>query len=167
MGPFLYDTKCVLRAKLLLSGPTLQSYGPQSPRLLCPWGFSRQEYWSGLPCPPPVDLPNPGIETSSPYVSCTGRQVLYHWCHLGSRFMILWTYTIMHFWKATESTPPRENTNVRYGFWIIALCQSRLINCNKCLTPVGDFDSRRVYAFVGAEKNYLFCSNFAVNLILH
>jgi len=25
-------------------------------------GFSRQEYWSGLPCPPPGDLPNPGIE---------------------------------------------------------------------------------------------------------
>ena len=24
--------------------------------------FSRQEYWSGLPCPPPGDLPNPGIE---------------------------------------------------------------------------------------------------------
>ena len=24
-------------------------------------GFSRQEYWSGLPCPPPGDLPNPGI----------------------------------------------------------------------------------------------------------
>jgi len=25
-------------------------------------GFSRQEYWSGLPCPPPRDLPDPGIE---------------------------------------------------------------------------------------------------------
>ena len=25
-------------------------------------GFSRQEYWSGLPCPPPGDLPNPGTE---------------------------------------------------------------------------------------------------------
>ena len=25
-------------------------------------GFSRQEHWSGLPCPPPGDLPNPGIE---------------------------------------------------------------------------------------------------------
>ena len=24
-------------------------------------GFSRQEYWSGLPCPPPGDLPKPGI----------------------------------------------------------------------------------------------------------
>ena len=28
--------------------------------------FSRQEYWSGLPCPPPGDLPNPGIEPRSP-----------------------------------------------------------------------------------------------------
>ena len=25
-------------------------------------GFSRQEYWSGLPCPPPGDLPDPGIK---------------------------------------------------------------------------------------------------------
>ena len=29
-------------------------------------GFSRQEYWSGLPCPPPGDLPDPGIEPASP-----------------------------------------------------------------------------------------------------
>ena len=28
-------------------------------------GFSRQEYWSGLPCPPPRDLPDSGIETTS------------------------------------------------------------------------------------------------------
>ena len=33
-----------------------------APRLLCPWGFSRQEYWSEFPYPPPGDLPNPGIE---------------------------------------------------------------------------------------------------------
>ena len=31
----------------------------------CLWGFSRQEYWNGLPCPPPEDLPNPGIEPVS------------------------------------------------------------------------------------------------------
>ena len=29
-------------------------------------GLSRPEYWSGLPCPPPGDLPNPGIEPRSP-----------------------------------------------------------------------------------------------------
>ena len=29
-------------------------------------GFSRQEYWSGLPCLSPGDLPNPGIKPRSP-----------------------------------------------------------------------------------------------------
>ena len=29
-------------------------------------GFSHQEYWSGWPCPPPGDLPTPGIEPVSP-----------------------------------------------------------------------------------------------------
>ena len=29
-------------------------------------GFSRQECWSGLPGPPPGDLPHPGIESASP-----------------------------------------------------------------------------------------------------
>ena len=30
-----------------------------------PMEFSRQEYWTGLPCPPPVDLPEPGFEPAS------------------------------------------------------------------------------------------------------
>ena len=29
-------------------------------------GFSRQEYWSGLPCPPPGNLPGPGTEPVAP-----------------------------------------------------------------------------------------------------
>ena len=33
-------------------------------------GFSKQEYWSGLPCLLPGGLPDPGIETVSVYVSC-------------------------------------------------------------------------------------------------
>ena len=37
-------------------------------------GFSRQEYWSGLPCPPPGDLLNPGIEpVSSIYPALAGE----------------------------------------------------------------------------------------------
>ena len=31
-----------------------------------PWGVSRQEYWSRLPCPPLGDLPNPEIKPRSP-----------------------------------------------------------------------------------------------------
>ena len=32
-------------------------------------GFSRQEYWSALPCPPPGDLPDPGIKLVSPVLA--------------------------------------------------------------------------------------------------
>ena len=39
-------------------------------------GFSKQEYWSGLPCPPPGDLPDPGIQPMS-HISCIGKWVLY------------------------------------------------------------------------------------------
>ena len=39
--------------------------------------FPRQEYWSGLPFPPPVGLPDPGIEPASR----AGRQILYHWAN--------------------------------------------------------------------------------------
>ena len=34
--------------------------------LLCPWDFSRQEYWNGLPFPSPRNLLDPGIEFGSP-----------------------------------------------------------------------------------------------------
>ena len=38
-------------------------------------GFSRQEYWSRLPCPPPGHLPDPGIKPASPM--SPAQQILY------------------------------------------------------------------------------------------
>ena len=38
-------------------------YNPQAPLSI---GFSRQEYWSVLPCSPPGDLPDSGIKPTSP-----------------------------------------------------------------------------------------------------
>ena len=43
---------------------SLRPHGLWPTRLLCPWEFSRQEYWSGLPRPPL--LHNPGIKPRSP-----------------------------------------------------------------------------------------------------
>ena len=40
--------------------------------------FSRSEYWSGLPCPPPGNLPDPGIETASPMSPVLATEILYH-----------------------------------------------------------------------------------------
>ena len=63
---------------------SLQFYGLYPTRLLCTWGVSRQEYWSGLPCPPPGDLPNPGIESRH----C--RQILYCLSHQASPRILKW-----------------------------------------------------------------------------
>ena len=41
-----------------------------NPQSLLSMGFSRQEYWSRLPFPPPGNLYNPGIDPVS-YISCT------------------------------------------------------------------------------------------------
>ena len=46
--------------------PALETPCTVPARLLCPWGFSRQEYSSGLPFPSPGDLPHPGIKPRSP-----------------------------------------------------------------------------------------------------
>ena len=45
---------------------SLRLHGLQPARLLCPWGFSRPEYWSGLSCPLLGDLLDPGIGPRSP-----------------------------------------------------------------------------------------------------
>ena len=54
-----FSTVCVLSHSVLYDSWWLH----QAPLSM---GLSRQGYWSGLPCPPPGDLPNPGIEPRSP-----------------------------------------------------------------------------------------------------
>ena len=45
---------------------SLRPHGLQPGQAPLSMGFSRQEFWSGLPCPPPGDLSDPGIELRSP-----------------------------------------------------------------------------------------------------
>ena len=60
-GPFGLLCMCVKSLLSCLILCDLMGYSLQ-PRSM---GFSRQEYWSGLPCPPLGDLPDPGIEPVS------------------------------------------------------------------------------------------------------
>ena len=69
-------------------------------RLLCPQNNSRQEYWSGLPSPPPGNLPYPGTETSS----------------LAAGFFFFFPTT-----SATWEAHPKEGTNYYFIISIIAL----------------------------------------------
>ena len=59
------ETACPVLSCLVASD-SLRPHGLQPTGLLCSWGFSRQEYWNGLPCPHPGNLPNPGIKPRSP-----------------------------------------------------------------------------------------------------
>ena len=52
--------KSLSRVRLLVTPCTVAYQAPPS------MGFSRQEYWNGLPLPSPGDLPNPGIKPGSP-----------------------------------------------------------------------------------------------------
>ena len=54
------EAKSLSRVRLFATPWTVAYQAPSS------IGFSRQEYWSGLPFPSPGDLPDPGIEPGSP-----------------------------------------------------------------------------------------------------
>ena len=77
---------------------TLWTVAHQAP--LC-MGFSRQEYWSGMQCPPPGD------QTDVSYISCVGRQVLYYQHHLGR---LTGTYTNFSFGHMHQTD--REDNHV-------------------------------------------------------
>ena len=64
LGLRAFTAGCV-HTKLLQLCPTLCNLMVCSPQAPLSVGFSRQEHWSGLPCPPPGKLPDPGINTAS------------------------------------------------------------------------------------------------------
>ena len=55
---------CSSQVRLFVTLWTIACQAPLSMR------FSRQEYWSGLPCPPPEDLPNPVTEPGASHIFC-------------------------------------------------------------------------------------------------
>ena len=70
----VHEHACVLSCVRLFATPwTVAHQDPLS------MGFSRQEHWSGLPCPPPGDLPHPGIvnylhdDDQGPHMSITEK----------------------------------------------------------------------------------------------
>ena len=71
---------------------------------LCPWGFSRQEYCNGLPCPFQVIVPIQGSNPGLPHC----RQILYHLSHQGSPRILEWVACAF----SRGSSRPRNATGV-------------------------------------------------------
>ena len=72
--------------KVTQSHPTLcYPHELEPTRLLCPQGFCRQEYWSGLPCLQAI-FPTQGVNPGLP--PC--KQILYHLSHQGRQRILEW-----------------------------------------------------------------------------
>ena len=67
-------------------------------------GFSKQEYWSALPCPLPGDLHNPGIEPRSPTLQVDSYQL----SHKGSPRILEW----VAYPFSSKSSQSRNQTGV-------------------------------------------------------
>ena len=77
---------CFSRVQLFATARTVACQAPLS------MGFSRQEYWSRLPCPSPGDLPSPGIKPASlksPAVASRFFTTQATWEVLGPRALLI------------------------------------------------------------------------------
>ena len=63
---YYHDLKFCRSVSLPVIFNSMWPHGLRPARLLCPWGFSRQEQWSALQFPFPGDLPDPGVKPRSP-----------------------------------------------------------------------------------------------------
>ena len=110
---------CVLRPVWLLVHP-MDSSLPRSPV----HGFSRQEYWCGLPFPPPEDLPDPGIKLTSPVSPALAGGFLNHYATmlLGSKVMgECWTEKGEQMLPALLLLTPRNLSLALSKYWLRVL----------------------------------------------
>ena len=78
--PARSEVKSFSRLRLFATPWTVALQAPLS------MGFSRQEYWSGVPCPPPGAFPTQG--SNPDLLHC--RQILYHLSHQGNPRKLEW-----------------------------------------------------------------------------
>ena len=90
---------------------TLWTVGHQAPLST---GFSRQEYWSGLPCPPPGDLPNPGIESPCLVPHLTGSDFSFSPVSMILAVGLLYMVFIM-----LSNVPPMPFLESFYHKWVL------------------------------------------------
>ena len=108
---------------------TLWTVAHQAP--LC-MGFSRQEYWSGLPCPPPGDLPDPGIEPSSLYVSCMAGPFFTRDSHKAGGFLNFSFKSLLYPQPASLSLLPKRLLLLNFHLWLVLTLQRRLSFYSSC-----------------------------------
>ena len=91
-------------------------------------GFSRQEYWRGLPCPPPGDLTDPGIKPMSPALQAASLP-LSHWealCNAAAAAKSLQSCPTLC--DPMDCSPPCSSVH--------GIFQARVLEWGHCLLPI-------------------------------
>ena len=110
---------CCLVASVMSDFVTPWTVAHQTPLSIGP---SRQEYWSGLPCPPPGDLPHPGIEPES-LISPALAGAFFATHHLGNPIE---TVGVSH-----SESPGRYNAHLNWSRWrVLDEYRSLVWQCN-------------------------------------
>ena len=115
-------------------------------------GFSRQEYWSGLPCPPPGDLHDPGMEPVSPMSHTLAgeffmaeppgkRKVNYAAALLLSHFSRVQLFATP--WTAAYQAPQSMGFS-RQEYWSGVPLPSPKVNYRKCQMKYGEIEGHRL-----------------------
>ena len=107
-------------------------------------GFSRREYWSGLPFPPPGDLPDPGIECGSPALEADSLPMESWGILVNARGV-----------NMTKHDPCKKEFAFHWKYFRVLKSQSQI---NLSVPPLTKEKQR------GREKNviYIFCKNLTV-----
>ena len=79
---------CAVLSRSVVSDSS-RPFGLQPAKLLCPWDFFRQEYWSGLPFPSPGNLPLRD-RTQVSYVSCIAGRFYTIWAVRETHYFLIW-----------------------------------------------------------------------------
>ena len=83
LSPFVLTVQLLSRVLLFATSWTAAHQAPLS------MGFSRQEYWSRLLCPPPGDLPDPGIEPESPALQAASLPLSHLGCTIPPYYRVI------------------------------------------------------------------------------
>ena len=118
-------------------------------------GFSRQEYWSGLPCHPSGDLPDPGIKPGSPvlagWFSTTSTtweaHLLNHWWERDPRSQIQHLQNCKEWWLRAWLSAGRLGSGSELCFLLVYHWSFSLLSCKMEVTAVCILRLCEVFSF--------------------
>ena len=141
----LSNVKSLSHVRLFVTPWTVAYRAPRS------MGFSRREYWSGLPFPSPGDLPNPGIEPGSPTLQYYPKQSInsvqflanfqwlffieveqigniFIWCNIYNVYSKENSGSFFHPFSPKYYFPFLEVTNITTSLYILGYLKMRLFS---------------------------------------